>query len=57
MRALVIGADGFAGRWLVRHLLESGDSVWGAVGPRFTPPLDGVTDVAKLDVRDGTAVQ
>ena len=36
MRALVIGADGFAGRWLTRHLIESGDSVVAGVGPRFT---------------------
>ena len=27
MRALVIGADGFAGRWLTKHLAESGDVV------------------------------
>jgi GDP-4-dehydro-6-deoxy-D-mannose reductase len=52
VRALVIGADGFAGRWLVRHLLESHDSVDAVVGPRFDPPLRGVDRVENLDVRD-----
>lgn len=28
MRALVTGADGFAGRWLIAHLEASGDKVW-----------------------------
>jgi GDP-4-dehydro-6-deoxy-D-mannose reductase len=51
MRALVIGADGFAGRWLVRHLLESHDSVDAVVGPRYQPPLLGVDQVENLDVR------
>jgi GDP-4-dehydro-6-deoxy-D-mannose reductase len=44
MRALVIGADGFVGRWLVRHLAESGDEVWAAGGPRFVPPPDGAIE-------------
>ena len=52
MRALVIGADGFAGRWLVKHLLEAGDAVVGLVGPRFRPPLEGVERVEQVDVRD-----
>jgi len=51
MRALVIGADGFAGRWLVRHLLESNDSVDALVGPRYVAPLPGVALVESLDVR------
>jgi GDP-4-dehydro-6-deoxy-D-mannose reductase len=56
MRALVIGADGFAGRWLVDHLRASGDSVVALVGPRFRPPLDGVESIDKEDVRDGDAM-
>lgn len=32
MKALVTGADGFVGRWLVPHLEASGDTVWQAVG-------------------------
>ena len=32
MRALVTGADGFVGRWLVEHLHASGDDVWLATG-------------------------
>jgi GDP-4-dehydro-6-deoxy-D-mannose reductase len=56
MRALVIGADGFAGRWLLRHLAESGDEVAAAVGPRFRPPLAGASRVERIDVRDGEAV-
>ena len=38
MRALVIGADGFAGRWLTKHLAESGDVVVAGVGPNFAGP-------------------
>lgn len=56
MRALVIGADGFAGRWLVRHLVESGDQVWAAGGPRFVPPLEDAVESVSLDVRDADAV-
>lgn len=56
MRALVIGADGFAGRWLVRHLRESGDHVSAAVGPRFEAPLDDLTDVRVADVRDADVI-
>ena len=33
MRVLVTGADGFAGRYLLRHLLESGHELIGAVRP------------------------
>lgn len=56
MRALVIGADGFVGRWLVRHLVESGDAVAAVVGPRFRPPLDGAEVVVQADVRDAGAI-
>jgi len=30
VKALVTGADGFVGRWLVEHLEASGDDVWSA---------------------------
>ena len=59
MRALVIGADGFAGRWLTRHLVETGDDVVSAVGPHFAghdpPPGEvvavgpGVTEIKAGD--------
>lgn len=52
MRALVVGADGFAGRWLVRHLHASGDEVTGLVGPRYRRPLEGAARVARVDVRE-----
>jgi GDP-4-dehydro-6-deoxy-D-mannose reductase len=55
MRALVIGADGFAGRWLVRHLADSGDEVAPVAGPRFTPSPD-TGDMHKVDVRDADAI-
>lgn len=52
MRALVTGADGFVGRWLTRHLEESGDEVWRATGggsPRS--PRERV-----VDLTDGSSV-
>ena len=52
MRSLVVGADGFVGRWLVRHLGDEGDHVTGIVGPRFRPPLDGVAQLHSADVRE-----
>jgi GDP-4-dehydro-6-deoxy-D-mannose reductase len=56
MRALVVGADGFAGRWLVRHLAESGDAVDAVVGPRFVPPLPDVGRAEQIDVQDAEAL-
>ncbi|MGI8828264.1 MAG: GDP-mannose 4,6-dehydratase [Candidatus Limnocylindria bacterium] len=57
MRALVIGADGFAGRWLLRHLLESGDGVAAAVGPGYgDEALPENLDPLRLDVRDAGRV-
>ena len=56
MRALIIGADGFVGRWLVRHLVDSGDAVVGIVGPHFAEPLDGPGRVEQIDVRDQESV-
>lgn len=58
MRALVIGADGFAGRWLLRHLVESGDEVTAGVGPGYGPaPLPGGMEAIPVDVRDHDAVR
>ena len=58
MRALVIGADGFAGRWLLRHLVESGDEVAAAVGPGYgDEALPADLDPMRLDVRDADGVR
>ena len=58
MRALVIGADGFAGRWLLRHLVESGDDVVAAVGPGYgDEPLPANLEALRLDVRDPEGVR
>ena len=57
MRALIIGADGFAGRWLTRHLVESGDTVVAGVGPRFSGHLPLAEEVLKADVRSLEAVR
>ena len=56
MRSLVIGADGFAGRWLVRHLVDMGDVVGCVVGPRYKVPIAESEDVVQLDVRDASAL-
>lgn len=39
MRALVTGAEGFVGRYLIEHLIESGDEICGTVQnlPHITP--------------------
>lgn len=58
MRALVIGADGFAGRWLLRHLLESGDEVVAAVGPRYhDEAMPSELRPVRLDVRDAATTR
>lgn len=56
VRALIVGADGFVGRWLVQHLVESGDEVHGLVGRHFRPPLHGAVSTQQVDVRDASAV-
>jgi GDP-4-dehydro-6-deoxy-D-mannose reductase len=56
MRALILGADGFAGRWLTRHLSESGDDVVAGVGPNFRPPLPFADEVVPVDVSERRAV-
>lgn len=55
MRAAVIGADGFVGRWLVRHLRDSGDEVIAIGGPHAAVTRDGSASLT-LDARDATAV-
>jgi len=44
MRILVTGADGFAGRYLLRHLLSTGHDVLGAVRPGANAARDWLTD-------------
>lgn len=56
MRALIVGADGFVGRWLLRHLVDSGDSVDAIVGPRFNSLLSGAGQVEQIDVRDAESL-
>jgi GDP-4-dehydro-6-deoxy-D-mannose reductase len=53
VRALVTGADGFVGRWLVEHLEAAGDEVWQATGARAG---DGPRRRA-LDLRDRAEVE
>jgi GDP-4-dehydro-6-deoxy-D-mannose reductase len=52
MRALVIGADGFAGRWLTKHLVERGDRVVAGVGPNFAGPDPDGDQTVRVDVTD-----
>jgi GDP-4-dehydro-6-deoxy-D-mannose reductase len=54
MRALVTGADGFVGQWLIRSLLEAGDEVAGATRGDHTRlttlEVDAATQVRWLSV-------
>lgn len=53
MKALVTGADGFVGRWLVEHLEAAGDDVWRATGSR-----DGDAEKTRaIDLRDPESVE
>lgn len=52
MKALVTGADGFVGRWLVRHLEENGDEVWSLTGRESA---DARTQA--IDIRDPASVR
>ncbi len=54
MRALVTGACGFVGGHLVRHLVESGDSVVGTV--LRSGKIDAECETRTLDVTDPKAV-
>ena len=56
MRALVIGADGFAGRWLTRHLIDIGDEVVAGVGPHFVGGELAADEVVAVDVTDAAAL-
>lgn len=53
MRALVTGSTGFAGRHLTRHLVESGDEVFGTCLPGEAPASRFKT--VALDIRDRAA--
>jgi GDP-4-dehydro-6-deoxy-D-mannose reductase len=62
MRVLVTGADGFVGRYLVRHLLQSGDAVAAACRPGG-PPVDWAreaggagVEVLPLEIRSAASV-
>ena len=52
MRALVTGADGFVGRWLVRHLEQHDDEVWRLTGREAAEARS-----ESHDIRDPSAVQ
>lgn len=64
MTVLVTGADGFAGRYLVRHLLTAGHRVVAAIGPGGTPPeewipagLPGTVEARTLDLTDPASIE
>ncbi len=50
MKVLVTGADGFVGRFLVRHLLERGHGVIAAVRPGGAAPEQWLGAAAREDV-------
>ena len=58
MRALVTGANGFLGAWLVRRLLADGHSVRALVRPSSPPgPLAGLdVELARGDVTDAASL-
>lgn len=55
MRALVIGAGGFVGGYLVRHLLQAGDEVIGTT-MLAAEPIESIR-MLPLDITDRTAVE
>ena len=54
MRALVIGAGGFVGGYLVNHLRDCGDEVLGTTNS--DSPVEGCAESLALDITDGPAV-
>src|SRR5881409_3782166 len=55
VKVLVTGADGFAGRWLIRRLLDDGREVYGAVRPSQTPAPSAA--MGELSPEDHAAVR
>ena len=56
MKALVTGACGFAGRYLVQHLLGCGDEVLGTVLPQVPVPAGGWPfNAVPLDIQNAEA--
>jgi len=51
VKVLVTGADGFVGRWLIRHLLDDDREVFGAVRPAMPQRDDGLTAAERGAVR------
>jgi len=57
MKALVIGGGGFLGRWIVRQLLDRGDSV-RVLGRRKYPDLEAQgVETVQADVKDRRGVE
>lgn len=54
MRALVIGAGGFVGGYLVNHLRDRGDEVIGTSNTATS--VEGCAESVSLDITDGPAV-
>ena len=64
MTLLVTGADGFVGRYLVRHLVTAGHRVVAAIGPGGTLPeewipagLPGTVEARTLDLTDPPSIE
>lgn len=55
MRALITGAGGFAGSWLVRACTDDGDEVVAL--SRSPTPADGAPPTVNVDLRNGDAVR
>lgn len=55
MRALVTGANGFAGGYLTKHLVDSKDEVFGTFLPSAAPSIVPSPKNKPLDIRDRSA--